>query len=70
MFGSCEDVDDETDDETNDTKAREHHPAYVLLVLQEGLLHIPLFRNFFLSFLKEIYSFKKMPFVRSFKGHA
>ena len=26
LFGSCEDVDDDTDNETNNTKAGKHHP--------------------------------------------
>ena len=42
MFGSCEDVDDDTDNESNDTKAREHHPASVLLVLNVVHLPVPL----------------------------
>lgn len=52
LFGSCEDVDDDTDNETNDTKAWKHHPAYVLLVIQEVLLPFPLCLSiFYLSFL-------------------
>ena len=50
LFGSCEDVDDDTDNENDDTKDREHHIAYVLLVLKEVLLPVPLIPGAFSFF--------------------
>ena len=50
LFGSREDVDDETDNETEDTKAGEHHPAYILLVLKVVLLPFTLIPGAFSFF--------------------
>ena len=50
MFGSCEGVDDDTNNDSYDTKAWEHHRAYVLLVLKEVLLPVPLIPGAFSLF--------------------
>ena len=50
MFGSCEGVNDDTDNDSDDTKAREHHPAYIILVLKVVLLPVPLIPRAFSLF--------------------
>ena len=62
LFGSCEDVDDDTDNESNDTKAREHNPANVHLVLKVVHLPVPLIPGAF-SFLS--YGSRQMTLCKS-----
>ena len=50
MFWSCEGVNDDTDNESNDTNAGEHHPAYIILVLKVVLLPVPLIPGAFSLF--------------------
>ena len=41
MFGSCEGVDEETDNDSNDPHDREHHLECIILVLQEVFFPVP-----------------------------
>ena len=42
VFGSCKNVDDDTDNEDDGPNYGENHPEHVFLVFKEVLLHVPL----------------------------
>ena len=56
MFGSCEGVDEKTNNDSDDSHDRENHLKCIILVLQEVLFPVPfIFGVFHFSFVWNSY---------------